>query len=644
MFDEPYENSATPTKLPLARFELPLDGTPPREFALDLMNGEAYVSLAQGSVRALISSKRPILMLRVLGREAPAEWDARSLFVLPDLAKLGYHVTNPAPGREGATGISISGPGGVTCAIAAAQRAVPGGFDVAISVVTLAEDSDPLRAALDRTADALRIGYDFVRNEHVAAYLDAARGARVTIGDQELQTQYDLARHLLASGSRRGSPSMALQAVWGTDGALPPWKGDYHNDLNTQAAYSAYASANMLDSGLALVDHLWRILPRLREVARDVYGVEGAVLPGVMAIDGSPLGAVAAVLLVADERRVDGVDPVRAWRISGDDAFLRDRAYPWCSAIGTALVELAAVGADGSRRLPLSTSPELHDNSLDAWLTPDSNYDLALLRALFPTSRRWRARWATKRTRSVGRERSGELDDLVFDAGALAVAPGQPYAASHRHLSHALAILRSGSSRSRALTVTAPRSTPRWTRSSSTALRPGPDTASPGSRASPRAPADRRRRCVSCASTSARSRCATGSTRTGISRARDCRTTRAACSRSRATCRPMAAVNEMLLQSWGGVVRVFPAASVTWPDARFDWMRARGGFLVSARRAGGRTVEVRVHATLPGRLRLRDPFDGADVDWQNPRVARDGADWVVDLAPKEDLVGVRSEK
>ena len=34
---------------------------------------------------------------------------------------------------------------------------------------------------------------------------------------------------------RRVAPPMPLQGVWTADaGSLPPWKGDYHNDLNTQ--------------------------------------------------------------------------------------------------------------------------------------------------------------------------------------------------------------------------------------------------------------------------------------------------------------------------------------------------------------------------------------------------------------------------
>jgi hypothetical protein len=50
-----------------------------------------------------------------------------------------------------------------------------------------------------------------------------------------------------------------------------------------------------------------------------------------------------------------------------------------------------------------------------------------------------------------------------------------------------------------------------------------------------------------------------------------------------------ASVMELLLQSWGGKIRVFPAVPKDWKDASFNQLRAQGGFLVSASRSGGKT-------------------------------------------------------
>jgi alpha-L-fucosidase 2 len=53
-------------------------------------------------------------------------------------------------------------------------------------------------------------------------------------------------------------------------------------------------------------------------------------------------------------------------------------------------------------------------------------------------------------------------------------------------------------------------------------------------------------------------------------------------------------IHDMILQSWGGAIRVFPAVPSAWPDLVFGDFRAQGAFLVSARRAGGRTAWVRI--------------------------------------------------
>jgi alpha-L-fucosidase len=51
---------------------------------------------------------------------------------------------------------------------------------------------------------------------------------------------------------------------------------------------------------------------------------------------------------------------------------------------------------------------------------------------------------------------------------------------------------------------------------------------------------------------------------------------------------------DMVLQSWGRSIRVFPACPSTWKDAAFHDLRAEGAFLISAVRKGGRTQFVRV--------------------------------------------------
>jgi alpha-L-fucosidase 2 len=71
-----------------------------------------------------------------------------------------------------------------------------------------------------------------------------------------------------------------------------------------------------------------------------------------------------------------------------------------------------------------------------------------------------------------------------------------------------------------------------------------------------------------------------------------------------------AGLQEMLLQSHGGTIRVFPAIPDTWKDVSFTTLRAEGAFLVSAQRINGNTKSVEIVSEKGGRCRLISPFSG----------------------------------
>ncbi len=92
----------------------------------------------------------------------------------------------------------------------------------------------------------------------------------------------------------------------------------------------------------------------------------------------------------------------------------------------------------------------------------------------------------------------------------------------------------------------------------------------------------------------------------------------------------IAPLQEMMLQSWDGALRVFPA----WPrnlDARFTHFRAQGGFLVSAGWSRGRVTNVevlsqkgsrcRLYAPWPAKVKVRD-VSGKQINCQTDRYGR----------------------
>jgi alpha-L-fucosidase 2 len=72
-----------------------------------------------------------------------------------------------------------------------------------------------------------------------------------------------------------------------------------------------------------------------------------------------------------------------------------------------------------------------------------------------------------------------------------------------------------------------------------------------------------------------------------------------------------ASIQDMLLASWGGKIRLFPAVPDVWRDVTLHKMRTEGAFLVSAVRRGGKTEFIRIESLAgePCRLvtSMRDP-------------------------------------
>lgn len=108
-------------------------------------------------------------------------------------------------------------------------------------------------------------------------------------------------------------------------------------------------------------------------------------------------------------------------------------------------------------------------------------------------------------------------------------------------------------------------------------------------------------------------------------------------------------MHDMLLQSWGGVIRVFPAVPKAWSDIAFDRFRAQGGFLVRAKRVSGKTefVEVTSETGAPCRVALdiEDPvvtINGKQVQQQQIH-QQEGGWYEVALARGERVTFMSSE-
>ncbi|MDO8588588.1 MAG: hypothetical protein Q7T82_16290 [Armatimonadota bacterium] len=326
-------------------------------------------------------------------------------------------------------------------AVVLAKRRIAQSLEIAYTVAANHDGPHWLEQAKETAARAVGRPFHWAGTEHRRWWAAYWAKSEIDLPDKEFEKQWYLTNYLFGSCSREGVPPMPLQGVWtADDGALPPWKGDYHSDLNTQLSYWHYMKANHLPEGKSFVDFLWALVPRGREFARKFYDAPGLCMPSVMSIDGQALGGWVqySICLTSQAWLCQAFD--HYWRYSGDELFLRDRAYPYLKESAECISRWLAPGPDGKPRLPLSSSPEIYGNSPQAWLTPNSNFDLALLIYLFRALEQMAdslgngegARWRELRER---------LPDLAIGGNdVLMLSPDESLDESHRHHSHAIAI------------------------------------------------------------------------------------------------------------------------------------------------------------------------------------------------------------
>ncbi|MCK7469736.1 MAG: hypothetical protein MZU95_02205 [Desulfomicrobium escambiense] len=301
------------------------------------------------------------------------------------------------------------------------------------------------------------------------------------------------------------------------------------------------------------------------------------------------------------------------WRYSADRDFLEERAYPYIKGVAVFLDNLSVRRPDGKRQAPAELEPRDQrqpDRRLvsgDDELRPGPR-PLALRRR-GGHGRRARAR---RRSRDGGSTILGEWPDLALaeDDGRLLVAPGYPLKGSHRHFSHLMAIHPLG-----LVDRSGGEADARTIRGALAELdRLGPDWWCGYSYSwlgNLAARAGDGEKAAGALRTFADCFCLPNSFHANGDQTKS--------GKSKMTYRPFtlegnfafaAGIQEMLLQSHAGVIRVFPAVPAAWTDVAFGSLRAEGAFLVSAAMKRGKVVEVRIVSEKGGLLRLEDPFPG----------------------------------
>lgn len=466
-------------------------------------------------------------------------------------------------------------------------------------------------------------------DSHLSWWKDFWSKSAVLLPDKQLEKQYYLEMYKLGATARKGAPAITLQAVWTADnGGLPPWKGDFHNDLNTQLSYWPAYTGNRMREAETFTDWLWKIRKENLDYTKKYFGVGGLNVPGVVTLNGKPMGGWIQYSLSPTVSAWTAQHFYWQWAYGRDETFLKDRAYPYIIDAATYLRNITEK-RDAKRYLPLSSSPEYNDNGIDAWFKDWTNYDLALAKFIFKA--------AAVVSKEIGKEKeseywtnvAAELPTYASDSTGMLIAPNIPMLHSHRHFSPYMAIYPLGlldinKSQDAALIKQSLShlenlGTRAWVGYSFTWF------------ACLYARAKEADKAVLNLKKFADNFCSINSFHLNGDQKGG--------QYSDFTYRPFTlegnfafaqGIHELLLQSKFDYVEVFPATPISWQNVSFRNLRAEGGFLISAEKKNGIYQYVEIKAEKKGQIRLKAP-EGLEMKSNSHVINKENGLWIIKL-------------
>jgi len=608
-----------PTRLPMPRLAIDF-GSDCTEFtarlALHSATASGQISLPAGSVSWSVYAHATYKIIVIELNDLPDEFSpsvAVGLDHLNDEAKRtlknwGYEPAETGV-AEGINWLRQRFPAGGEYVVAWMEQRHGSSLRVLLTIVTHNDDHNPLPAATNLLEEAISEDPDELHAEHCAWWQEFWQASMLHIPDTRLEALYYAEMYKLGSSARPEGLPISLQGLWTIDSQMPPWSGDYHLDMNVQEAYWPVYTSNHLELGHSLYQTLYDDLPLFKHQCQRLFDFEGAWSGCSIAYDGTLVPCWATPQFWPGNGAWLRHMYWLHWLYSQDEEFLRTRAYPMMSAFMLTYLNLLEEGVDGKLHLPLSSSPEWEGPNRAAW-GADTTCDLGLIKwltqALIETIERLdiddpdAPRWREVQQRLV--------DYLQDDRRGLLIKEDTSLSRSHRHHSHLMPIHPLG-----VLTIDdGPGARDLITRSIGHWRGQGAGQWTGWS--------------FPWASLIA-SRCGLGNMAWQMldlyaNAFITCNTFHINGDPrwfgvSYADYEPMtveggfcaaAAIMEMLLQSWGGKIRLFPTVPDRWHDGYFTDLRAEGAFLVTSRLREEQVLFAEVFSERGGPCRVVSPW------------------------------------
>jgi alpha-L-fucosidase 2 len=491
----------------------------------------------------------------------------------------------PGRCREVAVATRVIGVDGLRATIKPGEMAT-----VATAILSDLDERDFLATARENLADLTPQKVEEVARLHRAWWTAYWARSFIVIPDKEIERHWYAALYALGSCSRPGKVAPGLWGNWLTTDN-PNWHGDFHLNYNFQAPYYLVYGANHVDLSLPFYQAILESMDNGRAMAKR-HGWKGVHFPVCIGPWGLSPENPDGDWGQRSNAAYAALNFICYWQYTQDVVFLRQTAFPY-------LREVAGFWED---YLKLENgSYVIYNDSIHEGSGPDFNplLSLGLVRALFKNllamSRELgvdadkRAQWQDILDRFSAfpvQERNGST---VFRYSEKGMAWCDANTLGIQHIFPAGAIGMDSDPKLLAISRNTIDAMARWSDGNgfcswySACARVGYDP----------------KRIL----TGLRGECDTRSAPNlllqygggGIE-----------------NCSGFLAINEMLLQSHEGVIRLFPC----WPremDARFGTLRAVGAFLVSAELKSGIISGVRFSSERGRPCTIANPWPGREV-------------------------------
>ncbi len=398
----------------------------------------------------------------------------------------------------------------------------------------------------------------------------------VSIPNQMMETFYWMQIYKIAAATRGNGDLVDNTGPWLT---VTPWPNAWWN-LNVQLTYWLLNGSNRLDLSKSLENAVYNNVDVLINNIPEKFRYNAAGLGRSSNLEGKSIlfdpienpGAEIGLLPWACHSLW------LIYRHNMDDETLRNKLFPLLKKSTNYYIHFLIKGEDGKFHLPATHSPEYGN-------AEDCNFDFSLLRwscqTLVESAQRLKL---NDDLIPVWKDILANLVEYPTNENGLMIGKNKPYAVSHRHFSHLLMIyplyLLNSDQGVDSLALIK-KSTDYWL--SLKGHHEGYSHTGASSIYSSIGDGDKALSSLKkLFSTFLRPN-------TMYKEAGPCIETPLSGAQS---------MHDMLLQSWGNKIRIFPAVPSEWKDVSFYQMRTQGAFLVSAKRVGGKTVFINIQSLV----------------------------------------------